>query len=92
MKAIHIMKIYRYLTFALLLLLYSTSAIANDNKEKVFRGYEGGMMLHTGYLWGDITPLAHHAQGLTKGIGGAIRLKLGNHWRIGTEGYTSSMK
>ena len=84
---------YRYLLTILLALFFANINItANDTEEKLFRGYEGGMMLHTGYLWGDITPLSHHAQGLTKGIGGAIRLKLGNHWRIGTEGYTSSMK
>lgn len=87
------MKQYKHLVIILLSLCFaSANATANTNKEKIFQGYEGGMMLHAGYLWGDITPLAHQAQGLTKGIGGAIRLKLGNHWRIGTEGYTSSMK
>lgn len=65
--------------------------MASSPDKKLFRGYEGGMMLHAGYLFGDITPLNHHAEGITKGIGGAIRLRFGDHWRLGTEGYTSSM-
>ena len=74
------------------LLLASSQAMATDNDNKrLIRGYDGGMMLHAGYLCGNITPLSHQATGVTKGIGGVIRLRLGDHWRVGTEGYTSSM-
>ncbi len=84
----------RYRTFILTVWLSFCTALgvwAGDGDKKLFRGYEGGMMLHMGYLNGDIAPLAHRAEGITKGIGGAIRLRLGDHWRVGTEGYTSSM-
>ena len=84
-------RIYKLFIVAFIVLC-TTNATAKDTNDKLFQGYEGGMMLHAGYLDGDITPLSHHATGVTKGIGGAIRLKLGNHWRIGTEGYTSTMK
>lgn len=81
-------------TFILTLLTLcaaTTSVVASEKEQKLFRGYEGGMMLHAGYLNGNIAPLSYQANGITKGIGGLIRIKLGNHWRIGTEGYTSSM-
>lgn len=80
------------LSLLFIALVASCQVMAKDNTGKpLFRGYEGGMMLHAGYLSGDITPLAHQATGVTKGIGGVIRLRLGDHWRVGTEGYTSSM-
>lgn len=84
------MNLYKQFLLILFTLIVTTATANDDNK--VFRGYEGGMMLHTGYLNGNVAPLSHQAKGMTKGIGGAIRLKFGNHWRIGTEGYTSTMK
>ena len=90
---LHKMKTYKFLLTILLTLCTITTITANDDsKKKIFRGYEGGMMLHGGYLSGNITPLAYQAEGLTKGIGGAIRLRFGDHWRLGTEGYTSTIK
>ena len=86
------MKTYRFILATLFALCTIGTTLARDSEKKLFRGYEGGMMLHSGYIEGDITPLAYHAKGITKGIGGAIRFKLGNHLRVGTEGYTSSMK
>lgn len=86
------MKSNKLILTALLALSTIGTTLASDTDKKLFRGYEGGMMLHSGYLEGDLPPLAYHARGITKGIGGAVRLKLGNHWRVGTEGYTSSMK
>lgn len=66
---------------------------------KVFQGFSGGMMLHTGYLSGkDINaPLSAGGvlcspQGITSGIGGAIRVHLWNHLRVGSEGFISTMK
>lgn len=59
---------------------------------KVLRGFDGGMMVHTGYLSGEITPLNYKASGVPLGIGGVIRLHLDEHWRLGTEGYFSSLR
>ena len=58
-----------------------------SDKKKFFNGYDGGMMLHAGYVKTNVTPLDYKAEGITKGIGGAIRFHIGNHYRIGTEGY-----
>ncbi len=65
-----------------------------------FNGYSGGMQLHIGYVQGQtfnvygnsgnviqqITP-----KGITTGIGGSIRFHFGNYWRVGTEGYVSTL-
>jgi opacity protein-like surface antigen len=82
------------LTLALLL----QSAIAGDSTPSqgrfAYRGFSGGMMLHAGWISrGDIgiggTP--QRLSGVPMGIGGALRVKLGDHLRVGTEGYTSSV-
>ena len=65
--------------------------VSADNGRFKYNGFDGGMMLHAGYINGEITPLGYQANGATKGIGGAIRFHFGNHLRIGTEGYTSTM-
>ena len=64
-----------------------------------YRGFIGGMMLHTGYVRsrevsiagpaGDIHNIS--AEGAPFGIGGAIKFMFGKHLRIGTEGYVSTL-
>lgn len=49
-------------------------------------------MLHTGFLQGDISPLGLRVAGAPMGIGGLVRLHLGEHWRVGTEGYVSTLR
>lgn len=61
-------------------------------KERIRFGYDGGMMLHTGYLLGTIPEISHQAEGMPFGIGGAIKFHLGKHFRIGSEGYVSTLK
>ena len=70
-----------------LLLAFSTSA----QQKKLLNGFDGGMMLHTGYLNGTLEPIGYQAKGMPKGIGGVIRLHLGNHFRVGSEGYVSTL-
>ncbi len=50
-------------------------------------------MVHTGYLFGKdrLSPLDKELQGATFGIGGAVRVHLWKHLRIGSEGFTSTM-
>ena len=45
-------------------------------------------MVHTGYLFGKdkLSPLDKELQGATFGIGGAVRVHLWKHLRIGSEG------
>ena len=70
-----------------LLILLSASA----REKKLLRGFDGGMMLHAGYLQGNLDAIGYEAKGVTTGIGGAIRLHLGNHFRVGGEGYISTL-
>ena len=65
--------------------------VFSQNEEKIFNGYDGGMMLHFGYVSENVEAVDFKAGGVTKGIGGAIRFHFGQHYRIGTEGYVSTL-
>jgi len=66
-----------------------------------FAGYGGGMMLHTGFvqsrtfsmyspnggLWQQM-----RLKGVPFGIGGAIRVRFGQHLRVGGEGYVTTLR
>jgi len=78
----------RWMTATLCLLL-ATTAPAQD--KKLIRGFDGGMMVHTGYLSGKMDAIGYEAKGAPMGIGGVIRLHLGNCFRIGSEGYVSTL-
>ena len=56
-----------------------------EKTEKIKFGYDGGMMLHTGYLQGTIPQISHQAKGMPFGIGGAIKFHIGKHFRVGSE-------
>ncbi|MGM9746981.1 MAG: hypothetical protein ACI30H_08490 [Paludibacteraceae bacterium] len=60
-------------------------------ERKVFQGCSGGMMLHVGYLFGENGAAPYAPQGVTYGVGGAARVHLFDHLRIGGEGYVSTM-
>ena len=85
------------------MLMMAVAVCANDAedglaKSKVYQGFSGGMMLHTGYQFGrdshaPLTPDGRSVspQGATFGIGGALRVHLWKHLRTGFEGYVSTM-
>ena len=75
------------LTILCLLIAMAVSA----QEKKLLRGFDGGMMVHTGYLSGNLDAIGYQAKGAPKGIGGVIRLHLGEHFRIGSEGYVSTL-
>ena len=78
----------RWIIPALCLLLSVTAA---SQEKKLLRGFDGGMMIHTGYLSGVLESLGYEAKGIPVGIGGAIRLHLDEHFRVGGEGYFSTL-
>ena len=80
--------ILRYGLLTVLFLLFAVSLGAQSRK--VYRGFDGGMMLHTGYQWGTVA--GEQVKGAPFGVGGAIRVHLGGHFRLGAEGYVSSLK
>lgn len=77
------------LMLAIFCLLLALTAAAQE--KKLFRGFDGGMMVHTGYLSGSLDAIGYAAKGAPLGIGGVIRLHLGDHFRIGSEGYVSTL-
>lgn len=78
-----------------LLMLLSINALAQEQEgkphKKVFKGFSGGMMVHGGYLFGCDNPFGYNAQGATFGIGGVAKVHLMQHFRVGFDGYFSTM-
>lgn len=73
----------------------------STTRKMAFSGYTGGMMIHTGYVSSDkfnyITSegtaiVPGQAKGVPVGVGGALKFGFGKHFRIGTEGYVSTLK
>lgn len=86
-----LMKI-KILSAILLYILSAAIVTAQENKtEKIYQGFSGGMMVHTGFLSGGDSPLGYSPSGPTFGIGGAARVHLGKRLRVGFEGYFSNM-
>jgi hypothetical protein len=76
----------RLLLLTTLLLTMHVSAMAQEQQL-----FDGGMMLHAGYLNGSIEALDYSTHGMTYGIGGVLRFHIGNHLRVGGEGYVSNL-
>ncbi len=79
-----------YTLVLLVLLLWGGHLVAKDSL-RVVRGYDGGMMVHCGYLQGTLSELNYQACGVPIGIGGLMSVHLGNHWAVGGEGYVSTL-
>ena len=80
----------RSIVLTIICLVLAMSAPAQE--KKILNGFDGGMMIHTGYLSGMLDAIGYQAQGAPMGIGGVIHLHLGEHFRIGTEGYMSTLR
>ena len=80
----------RIVLLLLLSLLAAAVLAAQSDSTRIYQGFSGGMMLHAGWLM-DGSSSDFAASGLTKGIGGALKVHLGQCFRIGTEGYVSTM-
>ena len=89
----------KYFVVALLATLVSYSALAQGGLK--YRGFSGGMMVHTGYLQSNSFDLqtiqdnyitTFKVEGMPFGIGGAARLHFGKHMRVGGEGYVSNLR
>ena len=65
--------------------------IANAGEKRKMTGYSGGMMIHTGFLSGCDNPYNYNPKGATFGIGGLAKVQFGKHFRVGAEGYFSTM-
>ncbi len=58
-------------------------------ESSLYQGFSGGMMLHAGYLYATHPQAPATLNGGTVGIGGAARVHLGKHLRVGGEGFVS---
>lgn len=61
-------------------------------KDKFIKGYDGGMLLHTGYAFGTIDEIGTAVSGAPLGVGGTLRVHLGRHFRIGSKGCISTLR
>lgn len=85
------------LILLLLLPMLANAATPDSTARRVFHGYAGGMMLHLGYQYGQSIGFAdaigdeQTLRSLTYGIGGALKIHLFSHWKVGAEGFVSTM-
>ncbi len=77
-------------TLLLVLSLFVCPAVMSQDSLRHDR-FSGGMMIHTGYLTGDIVQINHHVGGMPFGLGGVLRFHFFNHLRVGGEGYVSKL-
>ena len=76
--------------FAILVCL-SLVIVVSAQEKKLIHGFDGGMMVHTGYLSGHLDAIGYDVKGMPVGIGGVARLHVGKHFRVGGEGYISNL-
>lgn len=90
-------------TFHILTVLFVLSGVslsAQESKGRLaYSGFSGGMMVHTGYLYGGnitltdgLTEYPQKLSGVPTGIGGAARVHFGRHLRVGCEGYVTTLQ
>ncbi len=80
-----------YTLISTLFIIASLSAANCRDTMAVYQGYSGGMLVHAGYLFGAQKSAPVAPEGMTIGIGGAVRVNLWKHLRVGGEGYISTM-
>lgn len=80
----------RVLSFTILYVFFF--AFVTQIKAQERQLFDGGMMIHTGYLHSNIDAIDYTAKGMTFGIGGTLRFHIGKHFRIGGEGYFSTLQ
>ncbi len=86
------MQRFKLLLCSIFILFSYTLSAQSRESVPVYQGFSGGMMLHTGYLFGKSeAPSLNQWSGATFGIGGALRVNLWNHLRVGGEGFVSTM-
>ena len=69
----------------------STAGLCAQEK-KLIKGFSGGMMVHTGYIFGADAPSIYNVKinNATFGMGGCAKLHFTKHFRAGFEGYFST--
>lgn len=78
------------LTIIILALTFIFTAKSGDAQDRQL--FDGGMMAHTGYMHCTFDEIGYEAKGMCFGLGGVLRFHIGNHFRIGGEGYVSTLR
>ena len=81
----------RKLIYTVILLLAGLVCCHAQEEKKFIKGFSGGMMAHTGYMFGGDNPYGYNPKGVTFGLGGCAKLHFTKHFRAGFEGYFSTM-
>lgn len=85
----------------MLLCVSAVAVSAQDAGALRFRGFSGGMTIHSGYLSAGrinivsadgLSSYSHDVNGAPLGLGGSMRVHFGNHLRVGGEGYGTTLK
>ncbi|MCL2435272.1 MAG: hypothetical protein FWD09_03915 [Lentimicrobiaceae bacterium] len=85
---------------ALFFTLIHLSAFSQDTIKWGYKGYSGGMFIHTGYVQSksfmvydlQCNAIEQQIKGATFGIGGKMSIYLNRYFRVGGEGYFSTCK
>ena len=72
------MRVFTFVIAALLFLFVSNMPVPAQEK-RLITGFDGGMMIHTGYLNGTLGPEMIPASGAPFGLGGVARPHLGKN-------------
>lgn len=82
-----------FISFCLLFSLCPLFAQNEDSVEqkKFFRGIEGGVVFNTGYIFENFPEIGYSGGGVPLGVGGRGLVILGDHLRVGGEGYMNTM-
>lgn len=81
----------RRIIYIIILLIAGTALCNGQEENKVIKGFSGGMMAHTGYMFGGDNPYGYNPKGVTFGLGGCAKLHFTKHFRAGFEGYFSNV-
>ena len=76
--------------FISILFILHITLCASAGQKKFIKGFSGGMMIHTGWLFGGDNPYGLDFNNATFGMGGCAKLHITKHFRTGFEGYFSS--
>ena len=88
----------KYVFVAFFLISILSSGLAQEGGLK-YRGFSGGMMIHSGYLKSSTFTIhspylsvQNTVEGLSFGLGGCARIHFGNNLRVGGEGFISNVR
>lgn len=81
----------KYILYIIIMVFAGIQVCGAEEQKKFIKGFSGGMMAHTGYMFGGDNPYGYNPKGVTFGLGGCAKLHFTKHFRAGFEGYFSNV-